>query len=239
MHRVYNNPKKILILDGDNRNGLAVVRSLGQKNYQCDITKTRRQKFSIKLGSLLKSKYVRKIHYLPPIKNESTFLFDLIHLIHHEKYNYLLPVGTEATNFASKFKSELSSHVTPLVEDYSKLWVLHNKIECIKLAKSIGIPIPKTYIITGIDDLKCAAEEIRYPVVIKHADSFASKGIWTFPQGGHALVEEYINKIPRIKNRNACNNFPLIQKSIPGQLMDTTAFAVEGKVIAVLFSNAY
>jgi predicted ATP-grasp superfamily ATP-dependent carboligase len=234
MHCNLNNSKKILILNGDNRNGLAVVRSLGQKNHQCDIAQTKRQPFSRKLGSLLKSKYVRKIHYLPQIENESNLLFDLIRLINHEKYNYLLPAGTEATNFTSKFKSKLSLHVTPLVEDYSKLWTLHNKIECMKLVKSIGIPIPETFVISTIEDLKCAAEKIHYPVVIKHADSFASKGIWTFPRGGHALVEEYVNRIPRIKKCNTHNNYPFIQKSIQGQLMDTTAFAVEGKVIAAL-----
>jgi predicted ATP-grasp superfamily ATP-dependent carboligase len=234
MHRNPNNPKKILVLNGDNRNGLAVVRSLGRKKHQCDITTTKRHTSSLKLASLLKSKYVRRVYYLPPVENELNFLDELQNLISHVRYDYLLASGTQASNFLSKFKDTLSQYASPLVEDYSKLWALHNKIECLKLAQSFGIPVPKTYSILKLADLKHAAREISYPVVVKYADSYSSQGLWKFQKGGSDLVKEYIRRVPQIQQNKRQIPYPLIQEYISGSLMDTTAFAIDGEVIAML-----
>ena len=162
-----NEKTKVLVLNGYNRNGLAIVRSLGSKNYVCEVT-TKKLGFSLQIiASFLKSRYVRKVHFMLPYSDEPSYLEALINLIRKEKYAYLVTAGTEASNFASKYKDQHSKYVIPLVEDYSKLLIVHNKAECMQWASSLGIPIPKTYYINSLEDLKKAAHAIDHPVVVK------------------------------------------------------------------------
>lgn len=229
-----NEKTKVLVLNGYNRNGLAIVRSLGSKNYVCDVT-TKKLGFSFQIiACLLKSRYIRKVHFLRPYSDELTYLEALINLIRKEKYAYLVTAGTEASNFASKYKDQLSKYVLPLVEDYSKMWIVHNKAECMQWAASLGIPVPKTYYINSLEDLKKAAHAIDHPVVVKYPDSCASNGLWTFPRGGREFFDEYVRLVPEIVSGDRTDDYPIIQERIFGSLVDTTAFSVDGKTHAVL-----
>lgn len=225
---------KVLVLNGYSRNGLAIVRSLGAKKYVCDVTAQKLPFLLEQIVFLLKSRYVRKVHFLPPVSDESKYLKVLIELIQKEKYAYLLAAGTEASNFLSKYKNQLSKDVTPLVEDYSKVWMVHNKAECMQWVKSLGIPVPKTYFVTSLEDLKKTAHAIDHPVVVKYPDSSASNGLWTFPRGGRDFFEEYVRRVPEIVSGDTTVDYPIIQERIFGPLIDTTAFSVSGKTYAVL-----
>jgi len=226
--------KKVLILNGDCRNGLAILRSLGSKGVFCDVTSTCNTLTARLLKLSFKSKYINKIHFLPDITDEKNFKKLLVEILKTENYNYLFCAGTLATNFASKNKNALSSFVQPLVEDFDKVWLVHDKVSCLKLADSICIPVPETHFINNLKDLQNAVKKIDYPVVVKYSDSFASNGLWTYTEGGKKLLEEYIKRVPEILNISFSDNFPFIQERLSGTLMDTTSFSVRGKVHAVL-----
>lgn len=234
MERNLNEKTKVLVLNGYSRNGLAIVRSLGSKKYVCDVTMKKPPFLLQQIASLLKSRYIRMVHFLPPVSNESKYLEVLIESLQKEKYAYLLAAGTEASNFLSKYKDQLSKDVTPLVEDYSKVWMVHNKAECVQWVTSLGIPVPKTYFVTGLEDLEKAAQGIDHPVVVKYPDSSASNGLWTFPRGGREFLEEYARRVPEIISGDPTVDYPIIQERIFGPLIDTTAFSVSGKTYAVL-----
>ena len=73
-------------------------------------------------------------------------------------------------------------------------------------------------------------------MVVKDPDSYASIGLWTFPEGGDALMEKYMHNIPAIVKGDTSGRiqYPVIQKRISGRLIDTTAFSIQGETISVL-----
>ena len=223
---------KVLILNGESRNGLAVVRSLSRNGYSCDIV-TNNNAIIQKLSFLFKSKYIEKIHFLTRIDTEDIFLHELIDLLKVYKYDFIIPTGTKHSNFLSKYKEDIAIFSRPLIENYNKIWQVHNKINCMLWAESIGVPVPKTFVIKKLNDLITAAKQIYFPVVIKNPDSFASEGLWTYSCGGKKLVEEYKKRIPRIVNGFE-EEFPIIQEKIDGKLFDSTSFAVNGQIFGLL-----
>ncbi len=226
--------KHILVLNGESRNGLAIVRSLGAQGCICEITAFGQGRLTRIIMQSLRSKFVRRVHFLPKVSHEEAFKQALLDLLAAGSFDYLLAAGTEATNFASKHKEELSRFVTPLVEDYEKLSLVHNKSTCLPWAATLGIPVPRTHIITNLDELRAAVAEIDYPVVVKYPDSSASQGLWLFPRGGDDLLAEYTRRVPEILGGATSANYPLIQERLTGDLVDTTAFAVRGETVAVL-----
>jgi len=223
---------KVLILNGESRNGLAVVRSLNRNGYFCDIV-TYNNPINQKLSFLFKSKYVNKVHFLTTVNDEEKFFHEFINLIKVHKYNFIIPAGTEYSNFLSKYKKDIAVHSQPLIENYEKIWQVHNKINCMLWAESIGVPVPKTFVIKNLNDLIIASKQITFPVVIKNPDSSASKGLWTCSSGDKKLVEEYKKRIPQIVN-GIEEEFPIIQKKITGKLFDSTSFAVNGQIFCML-----
>lgn len=223
---------KVLILNGESRNGLAIIRSLTRAGYSCDIV-TYNSSSNQKLSYIFKSKYVDKIHFLTGIEDENNFFHEFIGLLKIHKYDFIIPAGTEYSNFLSKFKRDVAIFSQPLIENYEKIWQVHNKINCMSWAESIGIPVPKTFVIKNLNDLYTAAKHINFPVVIKFPDSFASDGLWISPVGGNDLVDEYIKRIPQILD-SVEEEFPIIQEKITGKLFDSTSFAVNGQIFGML-----
>ena len=229
-----NRQFRILVLNGDSRNGLAIIRSLGSKGYRCDYTADNTS-INRSLGSFFKSRYAENIHFLPQIGDETHFLSGLSDILKENDYDYIIPAGTQHTNFLSKYKDTLTEHSNPLVEDYEKIWQLHNKKECIEWFLKLGIPVPETHIIQTYKDLEYASKKIDYPVIIKNIDSFASQGLWTCETGGEKLIRGYTMRNPKIMNGfSESYEFPMIQRKIAGDLIDSTAFSVDGCTVGLL-----
>jgi predicted ATP-grasp superfamily ATP-dependent carboligase len=226
--------KKILIIDGNSRNALAIVRSLGKAGYICDITAYTVKRPSQKMMLFFRSKYIRNIHFIEPYDSDEEHMEAAISILKKEAYNFIIPAGTWATNFLSRYKEEFQVYATPLVEDYEKLWLVHNKTQCMRLAQSLGIPTPRTFIIRSRDDLQKAAAEISFPVVVKYPDSCGSEGLWLTKARGREFEKLYIQKVPGIVNGDNDREYPIIQEQIHGPLMDTTAFAVDGECYGIL-----
>lgn len=232
--KVDNRDCKILILSGESRNGLAIIRSLGAKGYCCDCV-THNAPLNRKMSLFFKSRYVRKVHFLPEIAQEKPFFNELVRLIKKTTYDFIIPAGTKYTNFLSKNKKKLSRYSRPLVEDYEKLWRVHDKKECVTWVSGLKIPVPKTFIINNYNDLIRASKQISYPVVIKNSDSFASEGLWMCPGGGEKLLNQYIQRNSSIQYEvGEKNDYPIIQEKIDGILVDSTSFSIDGKVIGML-----
>ena len=83
------NKSDILILDGDHKNSLAIVRLLGQTgNYRQDIVAHNKQSIA------LFSKYVNQKFLLPsPKKEPEAFYVQLVELLKRNRYKALLPVS--------------------------------------------------------------------------------------------------------------------------------------------------
>lgn len=219
---------KILILDGDCRNGLAVTRSLGRAGYECGITSPRSPALVRAVRSRLRSRYARRIHFVSPWSAPGA-VEGVMALCREHSYGYLVAVGTGATNFLSRHARELGRVATVLVEDFDKLWSVHDKALCLDFARRLNLPMPRTWIIGGPEDLDRICGESRGPLVVKYPDSCGSVGLWTH-EGGPAFRSEYLRRHPV----GGAGDMPIVQERVDGEVWDATVFAVDGEPVGVV-----
>lgn len=164
----------VLILDGDAREAIAIVRSLGKKGIEVTVGVEKG-----KIAPAFMSKYAsRKISYHSPDLSPKFFLNDLSAIIKENKYSLLLPVRDTTTMLVSKHKDSLSHYTNIPVADYHTWIKARDKGQTLKIAMNNGIPTPKTYFVeNNYVDIEKIRNEIGFPAIIKPHKSSGSRGI--------------------------------------------------------------
>ncbi|GAB4375108.1 MAG: hypothetical protein Kow0075_01280 [Salibacteraceae bacterium] len=222
---------RALVLDGYIRNSLAIVKSLSGAGVRCDVVVERHPvQLYAWLQRSLRSRYITKVFEID-VHDEEGALASIEEILKTGHYDFLLAGGTHYSNFLSKNKSTLSKYSHVLIEDYEKLRKVHDKHSCMEFAARIGVPVPETYRIRDVYDLKTVADKTGGKVIVKFSDSFASKGLRRFAGSKEEFVEAYQREIGFSHKQN---NQPVVQRLILGDLVDSTAFSVAGDAKAVL-----
>jgi predicted ATP-grasp superfamily ATP-dependent carboligase len=209
---------KILILDGVNKNTLAIVRHLGRlKVGRLDVVSY--QKLSITFFS----RFVSKKIILPRPKDEGLFINALIQLLASEKYDLLIPVGYATFQVCSRNQDEIKKYTKVFVPSPEAMEIAESKIKSQIRAERLGIPVPKTIEVNDISDIQKL--DLRYPVVIKAPVEL-----------GRSLVSYASdkNELPK-KFRQMCTKYdsvqmlPILQEYIDGEGVGFFAYYSNGK----------
>jgi predicted ATP-grasp superfamily ATP-dependent carboligase len=225
-------PRRVLVLDGMTQNGLAMSRSLGRAGHHVGIVARPNSGISGSIRKALRSRFIKDVHEIDLEEGANAYLAALGEIVTAGKYDYVMAAGTRAYNRLSQVKSELSAMTKPLVADWNIVAQLHDKAEFMRLAASEGLPVPRTWLINNYDDLDRAAAEINGPVIVKLRDSFASRGLWTFENGGEAFRAEFLRRYPDVATGAPAP--AIVQERIRGKVHDVTTLWHQGREIASL-----
>ncbi len=197
-------PSDVFLTDGHWRKALAAVRALGSKGIRVTVGE------STRLATAAFSKNChRAVVYPSPLFKPSEFINFLFRELSRRTYQMLLPMEDETMRLISKHHSEFSRWTYLPISSFEKLQFVLNKRNVLELAKKKGIPIPRTWCIDDLSQLKALQKSLPYPVVIKPKQSAGAIGV-TYPANPAELMEQYLavhNRFP----------FPLIQERIPSQ----------------------
>lgn len=163
--------KRALVLDGRSLSSLAVVRSLGQKEYTVDCGE------SFKWNLTRFSKYVDKTVIYPSAENkEERFISTLLNLVRQTNYDVIIPTRDKTTELLSKHQDQFQEYTNLYLAQEDVLLPFMDKGETIKLADEANIPTPPTYFpeVTSLETIK---DEIRYPALVRARRSSGSRGI--------------------------------------------------------------
>ncbi|AKG91251.1 putative ATP-grasp enzyme [Geoglobus ahangari] len=152
---------KVLVSDGDHKNALAILRTFRNK-YEVDVT-TPFPKF---LTLTAYSRYVKNV-FVVNDENEDIYQKRLFSILARNKYDVFLPVGLKTYIISSKFRDELLGIVNSLVPTWDSMKIAYNKDATMEFAKKIGIPVPKTIVVRGEEDIR---ELENFPIVLKSSD---------------------------------------------------------------------
>jgi predicted ATP-grasp superfamily ATP-dependent carboligase len=153
----------ILILDGNQNQAVASVRSLARAGHTVFVGES---------SSWSKAGWSRlsagTLHYPPPKENVTAFLESLIAFVRQHSLTLVLPM-TEATTLP------ISAHRDSLITDGARLVLpehdtvlrAFDKDETTRLAASLGIAVPKTILVATPEQARAAAASVKYPVVLK------------------------------------------------------------------------
>lgn len=153
----------ILVLDGNQNQAVASVRSLARAGYTV---------FVGEAAAWSKAGWSRAssgtLRYSAPQNNVEAFLRDITNFVLQHPGILILPM-TEATTLP------LSAHRAPLIStgaqlvlpDHADLLRAFDKNETSRLAASLGVAIPKTQIVGNLDQAREAVRSMKYPLVLK------------------------------------------------------------------------
>lgn len=162
---------KILVLDAAQRSALAVTRSLGGKLpgsvYTAEAAPAALAGFS---------RYSKDYFQSPnPATQGQAYLGWLSALVKDQGFNLVIPV-TEVTSQLI-LSAEAQQGITIPFADYAKVMQLADKGALVKLAESLGIPVPESQWFANAQQLNI--EKIVFPVVLKPCLSkLLDKGVW-------------------------------------------------------------
>ena len=166
---------KILVLDGNQNQAVASVRSLSDAGHEVLVGEA--SSWS-KAGW---SRFCRGIFQYPnPEQDAAGFIARLCEIAKQHHGTLVLPM-TEATTLPVSAQRDLLSSVGArlVLPDHADVLRAFNKSEMVQLASSIGITVPKTVIVHHAEDLTQACQMLQFPVVLKPGRSVEAQ-----PDGG-------------------------------------------------------
>ena len=209
----------ILILDGDHKNALAIVRNLGKtKQYEIDVVS------SSKASICLFSKYTCQKHIIcSPKQKPDEYLNSIIEIIKEKNYLSIIPVSYISYQLCAKNKEEILKHSHITLTSSSNIELASSKIETYKLAEKTGVPYPHIFELDKVDEIETI--ETTYPCVIK-APIELGKNMVDYAYSKKDLIYKYKKMCA---NYNFNGHLPIVQKYISGEGAGFFAFYKNGE----------
>lgn len=160
------------------------------------------------------------------LMDEEKFIDDIINYIKKTNAKVYIPTGEEIFAVAKHINKFNPLNVAIPISSYNILLKLHNKIESVRLAESLKLPVPKTILPTCIEEIQEFGKEFGHPIIIKVLYSSSSKGIFY-------LKEKDTDKIGRFLRYNKLdfNNF-LMQQHVEGRGYGVSMLMGKGNLTA-------
>jgi predicted ATP-grasp superfamily ATP-dependent carboligase len=210
---------KILVLDGDHKNALAIIRHLGRTGrYIIDAASF--HKHSLGFYSKYTSK---KFITANPKKDPEQYIADLVSVLQKGYYLTVIPVSYISYQLCSAAKELLSAFTHLTIPSEHHIDIASSKLKTYRLAHQLGVPHPPVTEIKNVEEIEKV--EVEFPCVIKAAMEM-----------GKNLVDYVSNRDELItKYRKMCsgNDFkgmlPIVQKYIQGEGAGFFAFYKKGE----------
>jgi glycosyltransferase involved in cell wall biosynthesis/predicted ATP-grasp superfamily ATP-dependent carboligase len=226
-----------LILDGELRASLAVIRSLGKRNFEIIASSHLPNAIS---GA---SKYTNIFLHSPSIvAGEGPFITWLKSVVIHFKPKFLLPIAGSTLELVLRHEIWFREHTILPFPSYNQFTQANNKQTVLEMASSLNITHPKTFAFKSDSDisegvLRKALGNFTYPLCLKPAisDYFANGRLIKLRASYPENELEIINAVKDIKK--LYHSIPLLlQEKISGHAVGVFVLVFKGEIKA-LFSH--
>jgi len=196
--------EKALVLDGQWRKSLSVVRSLGRKGVKVYVGEDTR------FATSFYSKYCRgKVVYPEIESNPQAFKGFMKKWLSNNRVDVVYPLEDKSIRFFLKHRDEFKEHARIALPSRETMEKAMDKSNTLKIAEKAGVDMPETYFIEDLKEVGEISGKPDYPVVVKPREGFGSRGI-KFIQSQDELVGEYRKVHERYP-------YPLIQEYVEGR----------------------
>jgi predicted ATP-grasp superfamily ATP-dependent carboligase len=217
-----------IILDGQLQSALSVTRSLGERGIKVICGSTD------KFGMSLYSKFCnQKFFYTSPRLSKKKYVADIIQLVDSLSEEAAIFCFSDETFLPISKNLELfPKSIKFLVPASKDIEVAFDKEKTLRLAQELSIPIPKTYFVSSLEEVKQLAAIIKYPAVIKPRHSCFwenDKGHFSsvsFVDSASEMAQKYKEMMEKMKEA------PIIQEYIVGDEFGTFFLLNHGEVVA-------
>lgn len=206
----------VLVTDGFWRKSLAVVRALSQAGLKVGVGER------TALAPALFSKYAYWKYLYPSVElHPDRFLNWLEKLVKTSKFDVLIVPEEDTGLLIAQNKKRIDNFIKIALSEYESIKFLGNKFFLISHAKNLGIPCPKTDLISKISDIQSYKKNIEFPLVLKPVSSSGGRGIQYIFKESELEAKAKINLIKYGKL--------LMQDYIPGNYYYGVSVIFNGK----------
>lgn len=164
-NKINHSLPSVLVLDGNQRSTLAVVRSLGKRGIPVIVGESTARSIA---GV---SRFCwRQVQYPSPENNPEKFLAWLVQLAQQDEVRWVLPITDITTAIVLKNRAAFGEKLLPFPA-WNEYEALTNKCSLVKRAKELDVTVPETYCIRDSGDLPSVIENVRFPAIVKAANS--------------------------------------------------------------------
>lgn len=218
-----------IILDGEQKSALAVVRSLGKHGISCTVGSTR------KMGMALHSRYTTGCFvYDSPFEAPEKFIEQVISECASKKEKPVLFAMSDAASLLlARHREKLLPHAHLLLPSFESIEIAYDKARTVGLATYCQVPTPKTYTPASTQEVGELVPTLTFPVVVKprHStswvDGVGARGIVVFAHNSKELLEHFVRIVEE------AGEPPIIQEYVRGEEFGVEVFALKGKVRAL------
>lgn len=192
---------KVFVSDAGQRKSVPIIRALGRAGVNVVCGESSRWSMGFY------SKYSKKSYVYPHPEDEDSFINWIITKAKQGAFNVLFPIDERTMTPVTRHLEKLKKYVHIPVVDYQTYMLARNKHKTIEIAQELGIPTPKTWHFSTIEEFYNKKNEIIFPAVIKPRISSGSRGL-KYVYNKEELERSYLNihkKYP----------YPLIQEFLP------------------------
>lgn len=215
-----------IVLDGDLKSALAIVRSLGAHGVPLAVGSER------ETGMALHSKYVKiRFTYPSPYTHPKEFI-DVVEAEARNLHDKPVIFACSDATFLLLYEARerLEEVATLVFPDARAMEMAFDKASTYSLARVIGVPTITTHVPAHLDDARRIAERLVYPAVVKPRKSVTSAGgVRRF--GSAQFVHSKAELIEYVESHmKMYDEAPLIQERIHGEEYGVETIAHEGEI---------
>ncbi len=162
----------VLVVSGDGRKGVAVVRSLGRAGFRVGLTSGR----SLAIPRL--SRYCSRFERLPEAAREPDEFWKALRAhLERRRYEVVVPLEADALEVISLHRSVLPAGTAFPFAAHDVLDRAADKHTVVERASALSIPVPRTRLPAGPGEVAGAARDVGFPAVIKPRRGQGSHGV--------------------------------------------------------------
>ena len=221
---------RILVTDGNNRAALAVTRALGTEGHAVVVAERR----SPALAQM--SRYcAAPATYPDPTADPEAFVASLIETVRRERIDVLLPVADITTMLITEHRDRFEPLCRLPVADAAAVQRAADKVDILRTAARLGVPIPATVFLEVGEDPVTSAAALPWPIVVKPRRSrLRTPDGWVSTSVRYARTPD---ELRRIVAASPPEGFPLIlQECLEGPGLGVFMCYKHGTLVA-LFSH--
>jgi D-aspartate ligase len=129
----------------------------------------------------------------------------------------IFPTRDEDTLFLDRYRDTLVEHFIPVIPNHDALDTCLDKWRTVRLASSLGIPCPQSWLIRSRDELESVLPRLPFPCVLKPVAAFEWRKNWRKAGGRKAIrIESCESLVEQYAAVSRLNGQVLIQESIEG-----------------------
>jgi predicted ATP-grasp superfamily ATP-dependent carboligase len=219
--------RKVLLLDGYSTRTLACVRSWGKRDIPFAVGGETQWDMSL-LSRYSKETFV----YTSPKQDLSKFIQDVNQYSREFGADCVFPTSEAAIIACSRYRNKLAC--IPIVPGEQELQTAFSKAKTLKIAQSLGVPIPKTLFVTDSQLHELDASALKFPMAIKSESSEILVRNKTQTSGKTAVVFSKSELENECKSHLTAGRCVLVQEFIDGYGVGISGLFDEGRPVVLI-----